>query len=121
MAWPPKDWRALIALVGSIAGAAAMTGFLAWGYWLNTDGALWTSATEEVRAITNRWVLWIAAGTIAIVITGLGFAINQRSFRGKLGRDGASVEFEGGGDDDDSPPVVASSAPSPLFGRGERP
>ena len=28
--WPPRDWRALIALVASIIGAAVLTGFSIW-------------------------------------------------------------------------------------------
>jgi hypothetical protein len=115
MGWPPKDWRALIALLGSIAGAAALTGFLAWGFWLNSTGQIWTSATEELRAITNRWILWIAAGTIAVVIVGLGMAINRRTIRGKLG--GASLDFEGG--EADAPIPAPGPLPSPLFGQGE--
>ena len=100
--WPPKDWRSLIALLGSIGGAASLTVLVAWGVAMLLPAAdWWTAATEAHRAETIRWVLWIAAGTIAVVIVGLGFAINRRSFKGRLGRDGASLDFEGGDDGDD--------------------
>lgn len=97
MGWPPKDWLALIALLGSIAGAAVLTLFVWWGCWmLLPAGHGWTAATEDHRAYTIRWVLWISAGTISLVIIGLGFAISQRKFKGQLGKDGATFDFEGG-------------------------
>lgn len=108
MSWPPKDWRALIALLGSIAGAMALTAFVWWGCWMLMQSEWWSLATEPHRAETFRWVLWIAVGTIAVVIVGLGFAINRRSFRGKLGKDGATLDFEGGEGDELTPVRFAS-------------
>jgi len=116
--WPPKDWRALLALLGSIGGAIALTAFVWWGCWiLMPTSDQWTAGTEAHRVHTIRWVLWIAAGTISMVIIGLGFAVNRRSFKGQLGRDGASFGFEGGDDDDPTPPV---NWPDPKFGKDDR-
>lgn len=114
MSWPPKDWRALIALLGSILGAASLTVLLWWG--LNAllparDG--WTTATEAHRAGTIRVALWIVAGTIAIVIISLGFAVNRRSFKATLGNK-ASIDFEGG--ENEQPREI--ELPHPNFSRG---
>jgi hypothetical protein len=114
--WPPKDWRALLALLGSIGGAAMLTALVWWGCWMLMPASdVWTTGTEAQRAETIRWVLWICSGTISLVIIGLGFAVNRRSFRGKLGRDGASFGFEGGEYDDDYPP--SPKLPDPTFGK----
>jgi hypothetical protein len=87
--WPPKDWRSFIALAASIAGAAILTGLLAWiigmfERWRETD------------PLAN-----IAYGLLAIiglVLLALGFAINRRSFKGGIGP--VSFEAEGGERDD---------------------
>jgi hypothetical protein len=102
--WPPKDWRALLALLGSIGGAAALTAFLAYGYWLNVEGSHWTVATEEHRAHTARWILWIVSGGIVLVLFSLGMAINRRSFKGTFGK--ASLGFEGGEAEDTTAPAL---------------
>lgn len=112
MSWPPKDWRALLALVGSIAGAAVLTALVWWGCAVLLPSAEWTRATESERLITIRWVLWIAVGAIAVVLVGLGMAINRRSFRGRIG--GAEVDFAGG---DDAAPI---SVPPVAFGVGTK-
>lgn len=109
-AWPPKDWRALLALLGSIMGAAALTAFLAYGYWLNAEGTHWTMRTEELRAQTSRWILWIVSGGIVLVLFSLGMAINRRSFKGTFGK--ASLGFEGG--DGDEPTGGYQPAPGEL-------
>lgn len=111
MNWPPKDWRALLALVGSIAGAAVLTALVWWGCAVLLPSAEWTRATESERLVTIRWVLWIAVGAIAVVLVGLGMAINRRSFRGKIG--GAEVDFAGG---DDAAPTIP--IPPVAFGGG---
>ncbi len=104
MAWPPKDWRSLLALLGSIGGAAALTAFLAYGYWLNAEGAQWTVRTEELRAETSRWILWIVSGGIVLVLFSLGMAINRRSIKGTFGK--ASLGFEGGDVEDTPAPAL---------------
>lgn len=92
--WPPKDWQALAALVFSVAGAVAMTVLL----WLLAAMLLpregWTPGTEAARVTTIRWVLWISAFCILLVLTGLGFAITRRSLRGRWGD--KSLDWEGG-------------------------
>lgn len=86
--WPPRDWRAWTALVASIAGAAVLTGLLAW-----------------IIAMFERWreaspLANIAYGLLAIiglVLLALGYAINRRSFKGSIGA--ASFETSGGESD----------------------
>lgn len=92
--WPPKDWRALAALVFSVAGAVALTWllYLLSGMLLPEKG--WTPDSENERVTTIRWVLWLSAFCILLVLTGLGFAINRRSLRGRWGD--KSLNWEGG-------------------------
>jgi hypothetical protein len=85
--WPARDWRALVALVGSIAGAAVLTLLLAWIIYLFQ---LWVRADQLAN---------IAYGLLAIigaVLLTLGFAINRRSI--KLTREGLEAS---GGDPED--------------------
>lgn len=95
--WPPKDWRALAALIFSVAGAVALTVLL----WLLSGMLLpekgWTPASEGERVTTIRWVLWLSAFCILLVLTGLGFAINRRALRGRWGD--KSLDWEGGEED----------------------
>jgi hypothetical protein len=110
--WPPKDWRALLALVFSIVGAVVLTVFLWYGFaqLLPKDG--WTERTEASRAYTARWVLWIVAGAIAAVLLGLGMAINRRSFKGNIGQ--AGFDFQGG--DENASPAAAAQATANAAG-----
>lgn len=107
--WPPKDWRALVALVGSILGAVVLTAFVWWGVAALLPAGRWSVSSEAERVITIRWVLWIAVGAIAVVLVGLGMAINRRSFRGKVGS--AEIGFDGG--DDAAPPKDIPPPPLP--------
>jgi len=81
--WPARDWRALIALIASIAGAAVLTGLLAWTVRL-------LEGWRDAEAIAT-----IAYGLIAIIgaiLLSLGLAINRRTIR--LSREG--FEASGG-------------------------
>jgi chromate transport protein ChrA len=81
--WGARDWRALIALIFSIAGAAVLTGLLA---WIIRTLERW----HEAGAIAS-----IAYGLLAIIgaiLLSLGLAINRRSIR--LSREG--FEASGG-------------------------
>lgn len=96
MEWPPKDWRALAALIFSVLGAVALT-LLLWrlaGMLLPTQG--WSPATEANRATTIRWIAWVSVAAVLLVLTGLGFAINRRALRGRWGD--KSLDWEGGDD-----------------------
>lgn len=105
--WPPKDWRALLALLFSIAGAVVLTIFVWWGVAQLLPGREgWAVGNEPQRLHTIRWILWIAAGAIAIVLIGLGMAINRRSFKGNFGK--AGFDFEGGDESVPSTPAAAA-------------
>lgn len=102
--WPPKDWRAILALVFSVLGAVVLTGVVWWGIAQLLPGHGWSSSTEGHRAQTIRWILWVASGTIGAVLIGLGMAINRRSFSGNIG--GSGFNFAGGEGED---PTVAAA------------
>jgi hypothetical protein len=89
--WPPKDWRAFVALAASIAGAAVMTGMAAWLIHIVWKGG-WKVGTEGQRLDTLGTALLLTLGIIGLILLGLGMAINRRSF--KLGKDG--IEASGG-------------------------
>ena len=99
--WPPRDWRALIALTASIAGAAVLTGFSIWLVRLLVGFARSDSSVrmEVIRALaTSNYGLLAIIGAILL---SLGLAINRRSVKGSAF--GASFEAAGGEDDDADP------------------
>lgn len=92
--WAWRDWRALIALAASIAGAAVLTAFSAWLVSLvvafaRADRELRARAIE-VLAASNYGLL----GIIGAILLSLGLAINRRSL--KASAFGASLEADGG-------------------------
>lgn len=100
--WPPKDWRALLALVASIAGAGILTAFAAWIVWILWRGG-WPEATAPQRLDALAKSLLLALLIIGAVLLSLGLAINRRSIR--LGRDG----FEASGGDEPPPQTVVTT------------
>lgn len=111
--WPPKDWRAYIALWASIIGFA----LLLWVAWWLLEKLLGQAdrliaelvrdrnVRQEVGAVlitiinALAWGLkLLLAGMIAVLLT-LGMAINRRSIR--LGKEG----LEASGGDGDAPPL----------------
>ena len=96
--WPPRDWRALIALAASIAGAAVLTGFSVWLVRLLVAFALADPALrlEVIRALANSNYGLLAI--IGAILLSLGLAINRRSVKGSAF--GASFEAAGGEDYD---------------------
>ena len=100
--WPPRDWRALIALTASILGAAVLTGFSIWLVTLLVSFARSdpSARMEVIRALaTSNYGLLAIIGA---VLLSLGLAINRRSVKGSAF--GASFEAEGGEEDDDDDP-----------------
>lgn len=102
-AWPPRDWRALLALAASIGGAATLTAFAGGLVWILWRGG-WPERTADARVALLGQALLGTLAIIGIVLVSLGMAINKRSVKGKML--GAEFEAEGGGDD--APPMVAA-------------
>ena len=97
--WPPRDWRALIALTASIVGAAVLTAF---SIWLVTLLVMFARTDPKVRMDVIHALATSNYGLLAIigaVLLSLGLAINRRSVKGSAF--GASFEAAGGEDDDD--------------------
>ena len=97
--WPPRDWRALIALIASILGAAVLTAF---SIWLVQLLVMFAHADPSVRMEVVQALATSNYGLLAIigaVLLSLGLAINRRSVKGSAF--GASFEAAGGEDDDD--------------------
>lgn len=103
--WPPKDWRAFVALVFSVAGAVVLTGFVWWLCARLLPDAGWSIASEQSRASTLRWVAWIAIAAIGLVLLGLGFAINRRSLSASWGD--KKLDWQGGEDGAPTPGQAA--------------
>ena len=88
--WPPRDWRAFLALVASIAGAAVLTGFAAWLVHIVRS---W-KGFDELRIGILGNALYGVLLIVGVVLVSLGLAINKRSVKGSIL--GASFEAEGG-------------------------
>jgi hypothetical protein len=92
--WSSRDWRAMIALWASIAGAAVLTGFSVWLVTLivafaRSDRALGPRALDAL-AYSNYGLLLV----IGAVLLSLGLAINRRTV--KASAFGAQIEAGGG-------------------------
>lgn len=97
-----KDLRALIALMASIGGTAALTMFAAWLVWILWRGG-WAEGTDAIRIDKLGLIAVLVIVIMGITMTGLGLAINRRSVKGEAF--GASFEAVGG---DDSPTPAAT-------------
>jgi hypothetical protein len=119
--WPARDWRAMIALIASIAGAAVLTWFAWWLVNLlsaEADRLLAEivrnqNARSEIGAVlvviikTEAWGLKLLLIGIIAVLLSLGLAINRRSIR--LGKSGLDMS---GGEDDTPVPVQVTNPPT---------
>lgn len=106
--WPPRDWRALLALVASVGGAGVLTVF-SWRIVsiLRNFGRDDPNRREQVINIlgnSNYGLLFI----IGVVLISLGLAINRRSVKGSAF--GASFEATGGDDAPAAAQTVAAAA-----------
>ena len=96
--WKARDWRAMIALWASIAGAAVLTVFSAW--LVRQINALARNEALAARALdalaySNYGLLLV----IGAVLLSLGLAINRRLV--KASAFGALIEAGGGEEADD--------------------
>ncbi|MGX7896908.1 hypothetical protein [Tsuneonella sp. HG222] len=102
--WPPKDWRAMVALLFSVLGAAVLTLVAVWLCWILASGN-WSGATEAGRARTIGAVAVVSIVSVGLVLIGLGFAINRRSLSARWGN--RSLDWAGG---DEAPPSTPAQA-----------
>ena len=102
--WSPRDLRAGLALVASIAGAGVMTGMSAWLVWILWRGG-WAVETAEQRLAALAWALFGTLIIVGITISAFGLAINRRVLRGKVG----NAEFEASGGEDALAPVTVTT------------
>lgn len=91
-----RDLRAVIAVWASIGGAVALTAYVVLVTFILWKGG-WEASTAEQRIQALSWAMLGALGIVGLVITGLGFAINRRTFKGTLGT--ASFETSGGSEE----------------------
>ncbi|MCJ7421486.1 hypothetical protein [Sphingomicrobium astaxanthinifaciens] len=92
--WSARDWRAMLALVATVAGAAVLTGLSMWLVATIAasgagDRAL---ALPALKALArSNYGLLVIIGT---VLLSLGLAINRRSVKARAF--GAEFEADGG-------------------------
>ncbi len=96
--FPPKEWRAHVALIASIFGAVAFTIFSMGLVWIMWKGG-WPVDTSPQRIEILGKSLMLALGGSLVVLISLGFAINRRSV--KITTEG--LEASGGEGDSDDP------------------
>lgn len=104
--WLPRDWRALIALGASIAGAAVLTGYSLWVVHLISslprDPA---TVPLIIAALANSNYGLLAI--IGAVLLSLGLAINRRTLKANIGSSG----FEASGGDEAAVAVQVVNPP----------
>jgi hypothetical protein len=103
--WPPRDWRALLALCASIGGAAALHGFAAWTVWILWRGG-WPMSTATARIMLLGKALLLSVIGNLVVLVSLGLAINRREI--KVSRQGFEMS---GGDTPDPVPTPSEVQP----------
>lgn len=114
--WPPRDWRALIALTASIGGAVTLTGCVVWVISIIAE---YGRSYPEVRArvvdalANSNYGLLIILGAILL---SLGLAINKRSV--KASAFGASFDASGG-DDSSASATVTTTVQADAKGSGQ--
>lgn len=94
--WPPRDWRAFVALIASIGGAMILTALLA---WIIRIFQVW----HVPDPLAN-----IAYGLLAIIgviLMSLGLAINRRSVKAS----GLGFSLDATGGDDSAAPTVTTT------------
>lgn len=104
--WPPRDWRALIALAASIAGAAVLTGYSLWVVHLIASLPRDPGTVPLIIAAlanSNYGLLAI----IGAVLLSLGLAINRRTLKANIGASG----FEASGGDEAAVAVQVVNPP----------
>ena len=95
--FPPKEWRAHVALIASILGSIALTIFSSMLVYIMWKGG-WPVETALVRIeVLSKALMLSLAGSLVVLIT-LGFAINRRSV--KITKDGLEAS---GGDEENEP------------------
>ena len=102
--FPPKEWRAHIALLASILGAIAFTSFSAFLVYIMWQGG-WPVETSADRIETLSKALMLSLAGSLVVLISLGFAVNRRTV--KISKDG--LEASGGEDDEPQPPTSTVS------------
>jgi hypothetical protein len=125
-AWPARDWRAMIALLASVAGAAVLTWFAWWlidllaAFAERLIGVLVRDpqVRPEVGGVlvtiinTLSWGLKLLLGGTIAVLLSLGLAINRRTV--KISRSG--FEASGGDGVEPTPSTVAGAAAGAAAG-----
>lgn len=101
--WPPRDWRALMALAASVFGAAVLTAFAGGLVWIIWRGGWHGLEGQRLDALAKALfgVLFI----MGIVLVSLGLAINKRSVKGSM----LGASFEASGGDDDAAPAITTT------------
>ena len=91
-----RDLRAVIAVWASIGGAVSLTAYVILVTFILWKGG-WEASTDLQRIDWLAWLALCALAIVGLVITGLGFAINRRTFKGAIGT--ASFETSGGSEE----------------------
>jgi hypothetical protein len=95
--WPPRDWRAMLALLFLGGGGMAITVFA------------WRLATLTAERSQSPWpiayALYGTLGLIGVVLTGFSYVLGKRSWSFKAG----AVSGETSGGSDDAPAVVTTT------------
>ena len=110
--WPPRDWRAILALVASVGGAAVLTVF-SWRVVtilrdFGHDDPARREQVIDALAKSNYGLL----GIMGAVLLSLGLAINRRSL--KASAFGASFDASGGDDAPAAAQAVADTGKAAL-------
>ena len=100
----PRDYRAHVALYGSIGGVMALTLVIVGVILILWIGG-WPEDTSKDRIEKIGLIAILLTVIMGVTMTGLGLAINRRTLKGGIG----TATFEASGGEDNAAPAVTTT------------
>lgn len=110
--WSPFDKKSAWALWTTVIGSGVICALTAWVVFILWLGD-WPAGTEQQRLAALSTALYMYIGTLVVMVSSLGLAINRRDLEIK-GPAGMGVKMGGGGPDPS--PIVTTTTKTEIVG-----